>query len=107
MPTLTMEQRPAELRCPEVPVVFVGGCKDRGDGSRFRAKAHTHEDGSICFLSARRLADRMLVLHELAHALSGVGHTDKWRDKVLEIGGTLDAVPGLLKDYNKRTRRVK
>lgn len=97
--------------------VFVGGCVARGEGSRFRAKAHAHIEGAlylspsqrrylgwICFLSEKRLKSRELCLHEAAHILSNSGHTDKWRKKVLEIGGTLDAVPGVLKDYHKKKR---
>ncbi len=42
-------------------------------------------------MAARRLQDRLLMLHELAHILTGHGHTDVWRAKLLAIGGTLDA----------------
>lgn len=85
--------------------VFMGGCALRGEGSRFRAKAHTHREGKlICYLSNKWINNRELALHELAHALTGHGHTDKWRKKLLEIGGTLDAVPGILKSYHKRPR---
>lgn len=107
MPSLLRTDWPTDLQRPEVRGVFVGGCVARGDGSRFRAKAHAHTDdwkGWICFLSPKRLHDRMVVLHELAHVLSGEGHTDKWRRVLLEIGGTLDPVPGLMKSYQKRKR---
>lgn len=96
---------------PEVMGVFTGGCVERGEGSRFRAKAHAHTDGDhagwICFLSWKRLSSRELMLHEIAHVLTGAGHTDKWRERLLQIGGTLDEVPGLLKSYHKRTRAVR
>lgn len=86
----------------ELKGVFVGGCYKRGEGSRFRAKAHTHyKEGRICILSPARLAEKMLLLHELAHVLAPGGHDDKWRAKLLEIGGTLDEVPGLLRSYRK------
>jgi len=92
----------------EVRGVFVGGCVDRGDGSRFRAKAHTHTGGQnagyICVLAARRLSDRDLMLHELAHLLAGErGHTDTWRKWVLLIGGTLSSTASL-RDYHKHSR---
>lgn len=109
MPRLDFDKMPKELQRPEVRGVFVGGCVERGDGSRFRAKAHAHTDGEhagwICYLSAKRLPIREIALHELAHILSGEGHTDKWRETLLAIGGTLDAVPGILKSYHKRTRQ--
>lgn len=93
---------------PEVCGVFVGGCVERGEGSRFRAKAHSHTTGDhagwICFLSAKRLLCRELFLHEIAHVLTGEGHTDKWRERLLQIGGTLEEVPGILKSYKKRAR---
>lgn len=112
MPILPFKDWPAELKkYPlEVKGVFTGGCVLRGDGSRFRAKAHAHESGGflkgqgwICFLSAKRLAAQEIVLHELAHILAPGGHHDKWRAKVLEIGGTLDETP-LLRSYHKKTR---
>ena len=112
---LALEEWPEELRMHfnDVRGLYVGGCVARGPGSRFRAKAHAHTGGEhqgwLCFLSERRLRDRLLVLHELAHLKAGaVGHTDSWRRVLIEIGGTLDEVPGLLKSYHKkpRTRRA-
>lgn len=109
MAILTDDQRPAVLRRFEVKGVFVGGCVCRGEGSRFRAKAHAHTTGDykdwICVLSAKRLTADLLLIHELAHILTECGHTDKWRAKVLELGGTLDPVPGLLRSYQKRPRK--
>ena len=113
---LGRHQFPRCLDRPEVRGVFVGGCVKRGEGSRFRAKAHSHigsghlYSGWICFLSWRRLVDQPLVLHELAHILTGGGHDDAWRAKVLEIGGTLDPVAertgngSLLKSYHKNKK---
>lgn len=98
---------------PEVKGIFTNGCIKRGEGSRFRAKAHTHFKGKykgwICFLSEKRLNEKMLLLHEIAHAITNEGHTDKWRKKLLEIGGTLDACndingKSLLKSYHKRMK---
>lgn len=80
----------------QVMGVFVEGCVDRGDGSRFRHQAHSHTSGHnkgwICVLSWRRLYNQdgkasALMLHELAHILSGDGHTDKWRKQLRELGG--------------------
>lgn len=96
------------LEYPEIRGVFAGGCVERGEGSRFRAKAHAHTDGAfkgwVCVLSSKRLSERMLMLHEAAHIVSGCGHTDKWRETLLRMGGTLDEVPGLLKSYHKKSR---
>lgn len=81
---------------PQVKGVFVDGCVDRGDGSRFRHRAHSHTEGRnkgwVCVLSSKRLYNAKgeasaLMLHELAHILSGVGHTDKWRKQLRELGG--------------------
>lgn len=95
------------LKFPEVTGLFVGGCVKRGEGSRFHAKAHAHTDnpfmGWICVLSAKRLTDRMLMLHEVAHVITGLGHVDAWRKKLLEIGGTLDATDSM-KSYHKKVR---
>jgi hypothetical protein len=82
--------------------VFLGGCVERGDGSSFRARAHTHiEDqwkGWICVRGRKRLMTRTgkpsnLMWHELAHAITGQGHTDVFRAKLRELGGrcTLNA----------------
>jgi len=94
--------------------IFVGGCISRGEGSRFRAKAHAHlsygnpnrepNPGWICFLSAKRLSSKELCLHEMAHILTNNFHTKKWREKLLEIGGTLDEVPGILRSYQPKRR---
>lgn len=97
------------LRFPEVTGIFTGGCIARGEGSSFRAKAHSHTDnpfmGWICVRSAKRLTDRMLMLHEAAHIITGLGHVDSWRKKLLEIGGTLDATDSM-KSYHKKRRTV-
>ena len=93
---------------PELRGVFVGGCVERGEGSRFRAKAHAHISGShqgwICFLSNKWLHVRELWLHELAHVITRHGHNSYWRKTLLEIGGTLDPVPGVLRSYHPRVK---
>ena len=93
---------------PELRGVFVGGCVERGKGSRFRAKAHAHTSGPhrgwICFRNVVALADRATRLHELAHVVTREGHTRRWREFLLQIGGTLDPVPGISRDYHARAR---
>lgn len=91
---------------PRVLGVYVGCCVETG--RRFRHKAHAHTDGEyvgwICYLSRKWLHVPEVALHELAHVLTECGHTDRWRAKVLEIGGTLDPVPGILRSYHKVSR---
>lgn len=86
--------------------VFVGGCVD--GRKSFRAKAHAHTTnehrGWLCFRSEARLSDNALVIHELAHILTGEGHTNTWRQMVLNLGGTLDETEAL-RDYHARARR--
>jgi hypothetical protein len=93
--------------------IFLKGCVARGEGSSFRARAHAHtgkddpNKGWICVRGHRRLyADRgrpsNLMLHELAHILTGHGHDDIFRAKLRELGGrcTLNAAK------RKRFRRA-
>lgn len=100
---------PELLRSFAVRGVYVGGCVSRGVGSSFRAKAHAHTHGPytgwLCFRRADRLTCRALVLHELAHLVTGHGHTETWRREVIRLGGTLDDVPGILGNYHKQTRK--
>lgn len=85
--------------------VHVGHCV--ADGKRFRAQAHAHVNGAyrgwICVLSAKRTTDRNLMLHEIAHAISGEGHTNGWRRTLVSIGGSLNATEHQ-KDYHKRNK---
>lgn len=108
---MILSDHPILSKWAEVKGVFVYGCVARGEGSRFRAKAHSHSDGDyrgwVCYLSAKWLGSRELALHELAHILTGHGHTNGWRRKLLLIGGTLDEVPGILRSYHKRPRILK
>lgn len=103
MGPLPRRQWPPLLKHPKVLGVFVGGCKAHGVGYRFRHTAHAHiagpHEGWICFRSARHVDRRELQLHELAHVVTQEAHTRTWREYLLSIGGTLKAVPGLLRAY--------
>lgn len=84
---------------------FIGGCYLRGIGSKFRAKAHSHnKERIVCFRGTKWISFTPLLLHEVAHILTSEGHTDKWRIKVLELGGTIKEVPGVMKSYEKKKR---
>lgn len=86
---------------------FIGGCHMRGVGSKFRAKAHAHaKEKIICFRSTKWIGCEYLLIHEIAHVLTGHGHTDKWRKEVLSLGGTLLEVPGILRSYEKKRCNV-
>lgn len=77
--------------------VFYGGCVARGEGSSFRAKAHAHcfpQDpyhGWVCYRSAKRLHQRHLLIHELAHIITKNGHTRKFYKCVRRLGGRITA----------------
>lgn len=94
--------------------VCLGGCVEDGDMgcmglAHADVLAHTHlhaaypRYGYLCFAQWRR-PHTMVVLHELAHLITGEGHTRKWRRTVLELGGTLDSVPGWLGSYHVMAR---
>lgn len=106
---MKLENHPLLTEFPDVTGIFVGGCVRRGKGSSFHAKAHAHTDnpfmGWICVRKAERVNDRMLMLHEIAHVLTGLGHVDAWRKKLLEIGGTLDRTDSM-KSYHKKVRTI-
>lgn len=100
---------------PEFKGAFVGGCVMRGEGSRFRAWAHAHcfktdsYKGWMCFLSMKRVFNTKgepsrTAWHELAHLISGVGHTDKWRKVMKELG---QPIPKRYKKYQTRNWRNK
>ena len=99
---------------PQLQGVFVGGCVERGDGSSFRRQAHAHTSktdpfqGWVCVRSPKRLRTAsgkpsMVMLHELAHILTGHGHDDTWRRKVRELGGRINYWE--TKEYYQQRRR--
>lgn len=78
--------------------VFVGGCvaADR-PRTAFTVRGHAHiarsdpRHGWICIRYPRHVfaADggpSVLMLHELAHVVTGQSHTAAWRDKLRELG---------------------
>jgi hypothetical protein len=81
----------------EVKGIFCGGCIERGDGSAFRAKAHAHtrlldpHRGWVCVRGPKNLLSISLMLHEAAHIITEQGHTFKWMQKYVEIGGNIDS----------------
>ena len=96
---------PEDLRHPEVRGIAVGGCVAGDQLGRHTAHAHIHKHrGWICFRNVVALADRATRLHELAHVVTREGHTRRWREFLLQIGGSLDPVPGISRDYHARAR---
>lgn len=108
MPRVPRKAWPRSLKGHHVVKgVFVGGCVGEEVTNPFW-EAHAHHDGDfehwLCFRTAALMKRRLLVIHELAHLTSGHGHDDVWRKEVLRLGGTIDAVPGLLRSYRKEKK---
>ena len=103
---LPQEAWPEDLQHPEVRGVAIGGCGSTGRRlGRNHAHAHTHGEsrGWICFRSGVTFQERTTRLHELAHVVTREGHTKRWREFLLQIGGTLEATEGC-RDYYPRKR---
>jgi hypothetical protein len=84
--------------------IFYGGCVDHSihgmkEGTSFRAQAHAHYvkwkgkfskyGGWICVRGAKRLKQRSLLIHELAHIVTNEGHTKKFYECVRRLGGRI------------------
>ena len=80
--------------------IFVGGCIERKEGSSFRAMAHAHwvrnkkgelmpYGGWICIRSAKRAKQKNLLIHEVAHIITGEGHSRKFYECVRRLGGSI------------------
>jgi len=94
---------------------FIGGCVVKGEGSRFRARAHAHcfhgypHFGWICVLSSnlnKRVRDsktgklKNTMWHELSHILCpNHSHDDAWRKVAKSFGVRLG------KKYKKKRRK--
>jgi hypothetical protein len=102
---------PHALRHRAIRGVYVGGCCAGRHGVRLRAKSHVHTGpaghrfrGWVCMREARWLKDRMLCLHERAHAVTGEQqHTARWRRYLLRIGGTVERTASM-RAYGERCR---
>lgn len=82
---------------PELSGVFVGGCIERGVGSRFGAAGHAHNDpedeffGWVCIQSKRRMYTSSgnysrVLWHEYAHIKTpGHAHDDAWIQVMKEL----------------------
>lgn len=55
-----------------------------------KVKAHAHNiQRVICYRDAVALADPEIAIHELAHLISGQGHTERFRRVYRDLGGTV------------------
>lgn len=84
---------PDDMRVPGVKGVYVGGCVARGLGSiGGLAYAHAHlrpRDswrGWVCFQHPNDMKRKSARMHELAHILTGEGHTRRWRETMHYLG---------------------
>lgn len=99
---------PADMQ-PHVIGVYLGGCVAFGLGKltlkHGHADAHAHtyprdqHRGWVCFQHPDDLQDTALRMHELAHILSGEGHTDAWRATMQRLGQQIPP------RYQKRRRK--
>jgi hypothetical protein len=106
---LLLGEWPEDLQHPAVRGLYLGGCVGKGPGTRhLRGSAHAHTSGPhagwICFRTPIALESRHVRLHELAHVLTRQGHTKRWRQQLLALGGSLDEVSGLSRDYHPVAR---
>lgn len=107
---LPRKEWPLILQHPKVKSISVGGCPCPDDclkpmfirGKKYLPMAIAHDDiGHISFINKRVMNIKYIQIHELAHILTKEGHTDKWRNTVLELGGTLKKMK-YAKSYEKK-----
>lgn len=95
MVKLSYNNRPTTLQRPEIKGVCISGCISNHNNIKHEI-AHAHLDGDckgwVCFRYQEALNNKLVCLHELAHVLTKQGHTAKWRETLLDLGGSLDEV---------------
>lgn len=93
----------------EVRGIAIGGCifdieRSQKPYEPVGEIAHCHTGWNVHkgFMCSKYdiLFDRLVLLHEAAHLITGQGHTKKWKEKCLQIGGTLG--PGYVNYNGKR-----
>lgn len=104
MPVIEYEPFTAYYVAGLLQGVFVEGCVERGDGSSFRRKAHSHPDhprwthdhpGWICVRSRKRLYQpngkpTLLMWHELSHLfVPDEYHGPYWKKTMRTLAGRL------------------
>src|SRR3990167_5671638 len=121
MPTINI----AELEEYQNPIgqaplkgVFNGGCVDRGEGSSSRRMGHAHIDkngenpGWICIRSMKRIYNPRTgklddtLLHELAHILTGQGHTLTWGRKFKELAHKFGVPYRITRNYAWKSKLI-
>jgi hypothetical protein len=78
--------------------ICVGGCINPHDSLEGQETAHAHVSqdkylGYICMLYSFQLEHDLMLLHEVSHLLTRkerAHHGKAWRQKVIEIGGTVE-----------------
>jgi hypothetical protein len=95
--------QPVPMMMPEVAGIFVGGCVERGVGSKLNpnkiALAHAHigteaSRGWICYRSPQIFQNPQyayVLWHEYAHIMSNEGHTQMWRQVMYQLGQAAEA----------------
>jgi hypothetical protein len=73
----------AEIASERLKGIFLGGCVLSGR-SFCTHREHAHF-GWICLRSPGLIHDCGLIVHELAHVLTGDGHTDAWWSRCADL----------------------
>ena len=103
------------LKFPEVKGISLFKCRSHRSIDNIVAHAHTPDMnmknvGWICISDPLALRVNLILLHEVAHLLVGHGiHNKTWREKVLAIGGSLDAIVScgfFIEDYHRIPQRT-